>query len=92
MNQNSLDTLFKPSVIGKVYNDLSEAFLIGKYLLSFELEKTNNIVKSYDFEGWNTQIKPYEISSLFYVACVLESLGYQKLAADMIQFILLIIS
>ncbi len=86
MEQESTREVFKPSVLGRVYNDLSKAHLTGKWLSPPETEKASRIVKSYDLSSWNDQIKPFELDMLFQVGIVLESLGYQNLAVDMILF------
>lgn len=86
MEQESVGNIFKPSVLGCVYNDLSKAHLTGKWLSPSETEKADRIIKGYDFSSWNSQIKPFELDMLFQVGIVLESLGYRELAADMILF------
>jgi len=80
------NSLFQPSVIGKLYEDLSKEHLIGRWLYPFEIEKAEIIVKDYDFSKWTTQIKPFEISILFYIGFIMGLTGYIELAADMIFF------
>ena len=85
MEQESVE-IFKPSVLGRVYSDLSKAHLIGKWLSPLETKKADRIIKAYDFTNWNSQIKPFEFDLLFQVGIVLETLGYRERAAEMILF------
>lgn len=86
MEQDSVEKMFKPSVLGQVYSDLSKAHLTGKWLSSSETKKADHIIKDYDLSNWNSEIKSFELDMLFQVGIILESLGYRELAADMILF------
>ena len=66
MEQESVE-IFKPSVLGRVYSDLSKAHLIGKWLSPLETKKADRIIKAYDFTNWNSQIQPFELDMLFQV-------------------------
>jgi hypothetical protein len=77
--------LLAPSVLGRIYRDLSNEHLVGKWLSPPETKKVKRIINRYDLNSLS-EVKPFELDMLFQVGIALELAGYRDLAADMILF------
>lgn len=79
-------SVFEPSELGRVYNELSKSHLVNRWLDSSEMKKAAAIIKKYDLAMWDKQIKTFEFDDLFPIAILLCSLGGRDMATEMIYF------
>lgn len=85
MERKSVE-VFKPSVLGRMYNELSKTYLVNRWLDSSEMKKADTIIRKYNLATWKEQIKTFELDELFPIAILLECLGNRDMAVEMIYF------
>jgi hypothetical protein len=78
--------LLAPSMLGRVYRDLSNEHLVGRWLSPPETKKVKRIINRYDLNSLFKVVRPFELDMLFQVGIALELAGYRDIAADMILF------